>query len=222
MNLKIIIYCSIISLLANSCTPKSDENLAEKNKSKIEKKEIFHDENQGLSYELMNQVIEDNIPSDKEIYILLQQDLTQPAILIDPEEEDYLGLNQYDSILSKKDIEYIYKKVTDLRISQDLDLNLAQINNQNVKIISTSQFNKFIEKTISKNQRSEFWEEFEKEFGIHNYYSISYPVFSLDKNTAIMSFGHHCGSLCGDGFSAIYQKINGKWIPVEYITNWVS
>lgn len=154
--------------------------------------------------------------------MLLEQDLTRPAISIDFEDEDYLGLNKYDSIFSQKDIEHIYKQASDLATSETLEINQAKTNNQNVRIIPTFQFNKFIEKIVSKNQRSEFWEEFEKEFGTHNFYSISYPVFSLDKNTAIISFGHHCGILCGSGFSAIFQKMNGKWVQVKVIISWVS
>src|SRR5690606_13345081 len=218
--LKIGFYCVIIIFLTNSCISKSDE----KKDTEIETNKKFNDETPNLSYELINQVIEENIKSNKEIYLLLSNRdiITFPLSAIDEDEEDYLGLNKYDSIFSKKDIDYIYKKVTDLRLSRDLDLNQDKILKQNIRIIPNNQFNKYIEKIMSENKRNSFWDEFEKQFGIHAYYSVSYPIFSLDKKTAIISFGHHRGSLCGDGFSAIYQKMNGKWILVEYIINWVS
>jgi len=136
--------------------------------------------------------------------------------------DDYLELSKYDSILSSEDIKHIYRQINDLILSKDFDLQQDKIINQNIKVFPVLQYNQFTNKVITENKKLNYWEELEKEFGIHEYYSVSYPIFSIDHQTAIISFGHHCGSLCGNGSIEIYQKKNGKWIPVEYLSMWES
>jgi len=216
-NLKIGWFWSLVILNAVnfSC------NLTQKQDStKDEKSNSIQDENQNLSYELINQVIDDHIIQDK-AYFLLYQMRFMP---FSPHEnsDDYLELSKYDSILSDEDIKHIYRQIDDLILSKDFDLQQDRIKNQNITILPILQYNQFRDKILAENKKLAYWEELEKEFHIYEYYSISYPVFSIDQQTAIISFGHHCGSLCGNGSIEIYQRKNGKWVSIKYITNWVS
>jgi len=42
--------------------------------------------------------------------------------------------------------------------------------------------------------------------------------YHIQNKTAIIDFGHHCGS----GSVEIYQKKNGKWVSIKILSGWES
>lgn len=54
-----------------------------------------------------------------------------------------------------------------------------------------------------------------------HYYSI--PLFSLDKNYAIVFEEYYCGSLCAYGGYHVYKKVeNYKWKEITVVHSWMS
>lgn len=45
----------------------------------------------------------------------------------------------------------------------------------------------------------------------NNWYSFSVPLFSKDKNKAVMKISSLCQGLCGTGNTVVFTKKNGKW-----------
>lgn len=45
----------------------------------------------------------------------------------------------------------------------------------------------------------------------YNFYNLSIPIFSLDREKAYLELRHRCGALCGSGKSFYLKKVNGKW-----------
>jgi hypothetical protein len=45
-----------------------------------------------------------------------------------------------------------------------------------------------------------------------NWYCFSIPIFSQDKNKAVMMIRNLCSGLCGTGWTVLFIKENGKWI----------
>lgn len=56
----------------------------------------------------------------------------------------------------------------------------------------------------------------------YNYYQMSIPVFSADRQKAYLILNNHCGYLCGRGQSLSLKKINGKWTIIQQWRNWNS
>lgn len=56
----------------------------------------------------------------------------------------------------------------------------------------------------------------------YNYYELSIPVFSADRQKAYVILNHYCGYLCGSGQSIFLKRRNGKWIIIEQYRDWIS
>ncbi len=56
----------------------------------------------------------------------------------------------------------------------------------------------------------------------NNYYILSIPIFSLDKQKAYVELEYYCGGLCGSGKGIYLKKINGNWFIIEKSTIWMS
>jgi hypothetical protein len=56
----------------------------------------------------------------------------------------------------------------------------------------------------------------------YNYYEMTIPVFSSNKQVAYLEVNHYCGRLCGSGKSLYLKKINGKWKIIEKWRTWIS
>jgi len=54
------------------------------------------------------------------------------------------------------------------------------------------------------------------------FHYVSIPLFSTDKNIAIIKYGVWCGNECGHGGIYIYKKINGEWKLVDVRSKWIS
>ena len=45
----------------------------------------------------------------------------------------------------------------------------------------------------------------------YEYYNISVPLFSKDRNIAILMIEQLCPGLCGMGYTVIYKRKNNTW-----------
>jgi hypothetical protein len=82
-----------------------------------------------------------------------------------------------------------------------------------------------IDKAISEKLSSTTFEEElnkKKNGKEYDFYNLSIPIFSLDKQKAFVELEHHCGSLCGSGKGYYLKKINGKWKIVQEWRTWIS
>jgi hypothetical protein len=55
-----------------------------------------------------------------------------------------------------------------------------------------------------------------------DFYEMSIPIFSYDKQKAYVELNHYCGGLCGNGVSIYLKKINGKWKIIQIVEGWIS
>jgi hypothetical protein len=56
----------------------------------------------------------------------------------------------------------------------------------------------------------------------YDFYEMTIPIFSLDKQKVYIELNHSCGALCGNGKGIYLKKINGKWKIVEKWETWIS
>ena len=56
----------------------------------------------------------------------------------------------------------------------------------------------------------------------YDFYEMTIPIFSLDKQKVYVELNHSCGALCGNGKGIYLKKINGKWKIVEKWETWIS
>jgi hypothetical protein len=56
----------------------------------------------------------------------------------------------------------------------------------------------------------------------HGYAWLSEIRFDKSRTHAVVAYGFHCGSLCGNGGSAIFEKVNGEWKFKSQCGNWIS
>jgi len=172
-------------------------------------------------------LINKNLAPDKEIYsiinFILKNELREKDsknIYLSEEfplaipNNNYFGIEGLSEIFSEKDIEFMklqLNKRYDFRINKNLIKNRI--------VISFDSLNEL----YKENEKSDkFWERFEKKYKAQKFDAISLPIFSVDFKTVMISYGKHCGSLCGSGKTAIYRKINGHWEQIKIISIWRS
>lgn len=55
----------------------------------------------------------------------------------------------------------------------------------------------------------------------HYWYSLSVPIFSKDKHTAVMKINNLCNGLCGSGYTVVFVYKNNHWTSTISFT-WIS
>lgn len=126
--------------------------------------------------------------------------------------EDSLALIKMDTIFTKGDIGFIFKQANYVRYFK---LKQSKLPSKNVIKIDTIKF-------FNNNNeiRSAYLDELHKKYGA--LCTIKMPLFSIDRKTVYISTGLTCGTLCGAGGTYIYRKVNGKWILIKTLNEWVS
>lgn len=69
-------------------------------------------------------------------------------------------------------------------------------------------------------QDKAYWCHISKQFG--SFCNISLPLFSEDRETALISYSYNCGVLCGHGGYYVFRKENTTWTLVSVLEEWVS
>jgi hypothetical protein len=97
-------------------------------------------------------------------------------------------IKELDTIFSKQDIEFIYKqatKVDQFHLNQKLVLRKTVIPSDSLKLLITDKYNSQI-----------YRDNYQKKYGTNKLVSTALPLFSLDRNTVIIS------TSCGMGFGS--------------------
>jgi len=193
----------IIFLVFISCKKESINNEEELNKSVITEK---------LTYEVINSLMKNILEENQKqnIYVVCENFPKEK----DGEMNDYMGISKMDSLFSSEDVKFIIEQN---KTSKHFLLKKELL--KNVRLIPNDTIESFRKR---ENGENTFWEKYTKKYGDEGFYSISKPLFSLDYKTVIISYGFHCGGLCGGGSTIILRKINEKWEYKAELQNWVS
>lgn len=117
-------------------------------------------------------------------------------------------------IITKEDRDFILHQINSL---DRYDLKQEYISK--FKLVPIDTMNVFMDYVIRQEKRN--WEEifikFQNQFKKDDFYTITIPLFSLDKKTAIINFGRGFGG----GVSQVYIKENGKWIRINKGYRWI-
>ena len=159
-------------------------------------------------YDIINFIIKNEFSKSNNNSKYLSEEF--PMILPDNE---YFGIEKMDTIFSKSDVEFMK-----LQISKRYEFRIERNLIQNKVVIPFDSINKL---RISEKS-DQFWKRFQIKYDARKFDGISLPLFSVDYKTVIISYGHHCGSLCGSGETSIYRRVNGHWKKFKVISFWTS
>lgn len=186
------------------------------------------DETISLKYEVLNQLIADELKDDslmginKDFANNYVYNISTKKIYLDnknknsdePPPPPNFGISlEYDSIFLQRDSVYYfhqYKALSNFRFNK---------NKINKKLQYTSDEELY---KIRQIKSSDFWNEFHKRYADKCIRTFSVPFFNKDKTFCIVQYSMSCGPLYGGGNTAIYRKLNGKWIRIKSVDNWVS
>lgn len=191
-------------------------------KNEARKEIIQKDETLDLKYEVLNQLITDQIREDS-INDILHDNIYNIAVkriffeeLNENEEPPppVLALNfSYYSIFAMKDSSY-YK---------NQDRNLINFHLQKSRIKNKLDFVTTDEiLNLSIKYERNFWKQFRKKYEDKCIQTFSVPFFNKNKTLCIVQNSMSCGSLYGGGSTSIYKKVNGKWVVSRTFDQWVS
>jgi hypothetical protein len=175
----------LISIFTLSCSKKSEN----KEKKAVEKPKMLVDKI--IIYEFLNY----NFSSENPLFQNCKTILNQNPLPIFTE-SDSLALLKMNTIFSKDDIQYIFRQS---EFSKHFRIEKKYLKNKKVIELDTA-----IVFGSNKIARETYWDEFNNTY-YHNCI-INLPLFSMDKQTAIVKIGYQ--SECG---IYIYRKKDEKW-----------
>lgn len=191
-------------------------------KKEVEKEIIPKDETLDLKYEVLNQLITDQIREDS-INGILQDNIYNIAVkriffekLNENEEPPppVLALNfSYDYFFAIKDSFY-YKNQD--RYLVNFNLQKSRIKKK-LDFVTTDEI-----LNLSIKYKRDFWKQFRKKYGDKCIQTFSVPFFNKNKTVCLVQNSMSCGSLYGGGSTSIYKKVNGKWVVLKTYDIWVS
>lgn len=133
------------------------------------------------------------------------------------EKENLLKLLTNDTLLF---IENPFKK-------SNLNKNIRDYNKSKrkfsfIRFASNQKFIKIMESTETRiNNLDLWWDQFQKKCCL-GYITCCLPIFNDSYEYAYFEWSYSCGSLCGNGYSGVYRKINGRWTPISIIETWIN
>jgi hypothetical protein len=159
-----------------------------------------------------------NVLKDKEHSKMLSEDLFRLIVFVPekstnkdapPPPPSFSNVSISDLLNSKIQDNIFFKSIdSTYLLEQNLEEKNLKLNkNLITKINSTT-------KQIELN-RKEKGESFD-------FYEMSIPIFSYNKQKAYVELNHYCGILCGNGVSIYLKKINGKWKIIQIVECWTS
>lgn len=173
------------------------------------------DETLNLRYEVLNQLIDSDNSSYKQnsfIYIT-----TLKSVYLYENESDEpkpIGITlKYDSVFLQKDSAY-YRNQEKMISNFRFDKRKIK---QKLQYATDEELHK-----LDEIKNSDFWTEFDKKYEDKCIRSFSVPFFNKDKTMCIVQNSISCGFLNANGYTAIYKKINGKWIAINSFDHWIS
>jgi hypothetical protein len=121
-------------------------------------------------------------------------------------------LSTKQNIFSKDDIAFL---ITQINQTQNAIWDSSYIDS--TYFLQTNEID-----SIFKNLKVDSgWKIIRKKYGGY-YYTMSFPYFSVDRQTCIIYVSHHCGVACGEGGYRIFRKQKGKWVYYKSFAGWMS
>ncbi len=124
-------------------------------------------------------------------------------------ESEILALEKLNLGISKSDVKFIQlqnKNRSTFKLNQKLLENSISISRDTLTRMKQT------------NLELSFWKRFIEKYHEKELFSISLPLFSKDKNTALVSTSFICAT-CLNSETMIYRKVNGKWKLIEVLSS---
>lgn len=193
------------------------------------------DENVDLKYEVLNQIISEDIlenkasgytekylykiskPIDLKFREKLSEKENEIIELPPPSSHGIIYLPE-NGTFTKEDLAYI-------KIQLNTNFNFAFKPTKiisKVEFIDTEKFKKFQKSQENYVSARDYWGKFRAEFGDKCLRNYSIPYFNKEKNICIVINSISCGPLWGGGETSVYKKTNGKWKVIQTLDHWVS
>jgi len=102
--------------------------------------------------------------------------------------------------------------------------DLPQLNPVHLQLVEREAQQKVVEENDPSRliQRGKSVEEAVKSGFDHGYAWVTEIRCDKSHTHAVVSYGFHCGGLCGNGGTAILEKTDGVWKIKGYCSNWIS
>ena len=160
------------------------------------------------AYTLMNQAIfdRDSILTDSLLFIKLNVF----ALKHSSDLKSFIN-EASDSLINPTDKRYMIKQLSDM---------VSLWDNQkltNVWCLTPKDFAK-----IERSDSTDYWEEFQANFGSYGRHNYSRPVFNQDKTLCVIEHSGQGNWLAGSGSVLLFKKLNGNWIKVKEELLWIS
>ena len=193
------------------------------------------DETLDLKYEVLNQLIDEDIYENKAsgyteeylyqiskpIHLKFREKLPEKkneiTILPPPSSYGIVYLPE-NGTFTKDDLTYIKIQI---KTNSNFILDTAKISSK-VEFIDTGKFQKFQKSQENYVSAKDYWEKFRIEFGDKCLRNYSIPYFNKEKNICIVINSVSCGPLWGGGQTSVYKKTKGKWKIIQTLDQWVS
>jgi hypothetical protein len=175
-------------------------------------------------YEVINALFTDNEKTN----ILDGIDYSGELLSVYPN-SDYIHTEELGmlDIVMEEDKDFIFKQVTflnkyDLKQEVFFDFKIIpRVEIENLRGSWEKEFMDDLQNGITYNWE-EFSNKFKKKYQKTDFYYITIPLFSKDKNTAIIVFGYQFIPHGGNGELYVYKKENNKWVRTKKGFSWLS
>jgi len=123
----------------------------------------------------------------------------------------FLNKKLLNNFFNEKDSNYILEQFA---TSKDFLLSYRYISD--MQIIH-------VDKLLSyKKEKKDLWTFLAEKYSEDGFAFVGKPLFSLDKQQVVISYGYYCGGLCGKGTRVILKKKNNSWIIIKEISGFIS
>ncbi|GAB0155652.1 hypothetical protein CHRYSEOSP005_09130 [Chryseobacterium sp. Alg-005] len=199
-------------LIVVSC--KKSENRKEK--------VIPKDETLDLKYEILNQLINE-IEAEENFSNRYVYNISLKTIYLkvkarnndQPPPPPGFGISlEYDSIFMEKDSAYYQNEI---KILDHFKFDRNRIKTK-LQYTNDEELNRIRE----RSRHRDFWTDFNEKYEDKCIRTLSIPFFNKDKSACVIESSTSCGPLNGSGYTAIYRKINGKWVGTRFYSSWIS
>lgn len=183
-----------------------------KNDAKVEI--IPKDETLDVKYEVLNQLIENDNVNSVRSHFIYSTVLMPTTINKGIEEIRPLGVDlTFDSIFLEKDSVFYFNQE---KINFKFKFDRSKIKSK-LKYLTAEKLHQMRQTT-----NRDFWLEFYKRLDGKCLRTYSVPFFNKDKTICVIQNSTSCGILDAVGYTAIYKKVNGKWIEIRSYDHWIS
>lgn len=129
--------------------------------------------------------------------------------------EDSIILKKTDTIFTKEDINFIYEQA---KYKRHFKIKREFLKEYTILPSDTL----LREQQKAKTEKNyNFWQDFRRKYG-NGLYTITMPLFTKNKQFAMVSISNCCGGLCGSGTSHILKNTKSGWMIIYTYNYWLS